>query len=81
MYNVEFSPQLQSFTKIMQIDPKLYTGSRFGLSIFSLATFGMHFGLPIFGVATLQTEWYKVNTMVIQRIKVNNRYKVSYRVK
>ena len=27
MYNVVFSSQLQSFAKIMQRDPKLYTGS------------------------------------------------------
>jgi hypothetical protein len=27
MYNVVFSSQLQSFPNIMQIDPKLYTGS------------------------------------------------------
>jgi hypothetical protein len=27
IYNFEFSSQLQSFAKIMQIDPKLYTGS------------------------------------------------------
>jgi hypothetical protein len=27
MYNIVFSSQLQSFAKIMQRDPKLYTGS------------------------------------------------------
>jgi hypothetical protein len=75
MYNVEFSPQLQSFTKIMQIDPKLYIGSH-KKGAFSPTIFGMRFSLPIFCIATLQKERYKVNTMVIKRIKVNKRYKV-----
>jgi hypothetical protein len=53
MYNVVFSSQLQSFAKIMQRDPKLFTVTK---RSFSPATFGIRFGLLIFGTTILQKD-------------------------
>jgi hypothetical protein len=53
MYIVLFSSQLQSFAKIMQRDPKLFTGTK---RSFSPATFGTRFGLLIFEATILQKD-------------------------
>jgi hypothetical protein len=66
IYNIEFNSQLQSFAKIMQIDPKLYTGSHKR----KLQPSNLRYTLWLTDLRhrhPVDRQQYKVNAMVIKK--------------
>jgi hypothetical protein len=66
IYNIEFSSELQTFAKVMQRHPKLYTGShKKELQPSNLRN--MLRPTDLRHRHPIDTQWYKVNTMVIKK--------------
>jgi hypothetical protein len=80
IYNIEFSSQLQSFAKIMQIDPKLYTGSHKR----KLQPSNLRNALRLTNLRRrhpADKQRYKVNAMLIKKNQGKQKVPVSYRIK
>jgi hypothetical protein len=80
IHNIEFSPQLQSFAKIMQIDPKLYAGSHKR----KLQPSNLRNALRLIDLRRrhpADKQRYKVNAMVIKKNQSKQQVQVSYRIK
>jgi hypothetical protein len=80
IYNIEFSPQLQSFAKIMQIDPKLYTGSHKR----KLQPSNLRNALRLTDLRRrhpADKQRCKVNAMVIKKNQDKQQVQVSYQIK
>jgi ribosomal protein L11 methylase PrmA len=80
IHNIEFSPQLQSFVKIRQIDPKLYEGSHKR----KLQPTNLRNALWLINLwrrHPADKQRYKVNAMVIKKNQGKQQVQILYRIK